>query len=416
MVLIHYDYFNETKSFGKDRINYVISKPAPGADRDVYARTIDALFEGAADITSTDTEQAFSRAFLAQFGNIALVACLVAGAAITVTILIAGTTMMMAIRERTSEIGVPMTPGFGRRRIFLLVIGESLLVAVFAGCAGLPVAVAGIEALGPQCLARATQNACQDAEHPLRRQAGPGSRANLGAGRRRCRAALRRQLLAGRRRQSAGDAGGAVLLAQIAGMMIVAAQQHALLVIMHDATHVRLVAGKSYNDPVANWFCAFPAGLVTSLYRRGHLVHHSFANMMLDPYFTQMQAREHFKAPMPRGRFRSLPPGDAFGLHLKEWGDFVRPWRGWSFLFARQDGNWLSRNERIAFGLFWLAVLASVAAAGQMLYFIAIWIVPSLTFPLLFARVRIVAEHRSGHSRDELKRTRMSMRFSGNGV
>ena len=175
---------------------------------------------------------------------------------------------------------------------------------------------------------------------------------------------------------------------------------------MHDATHVRLVAGKSYNDPVANWFCAFPAGLVTSLYRRGHLVHHSFANTTLDPYFTQMQAREHFKAPMPRRRFRSLPPGDAFGLHLKEWGDFVRPWRGWSFLFARQDGNWLSRNERIAFGLFWLAVLASVAAAGQMLYFIAIWIVPSLTFLLLFARVRIVAEHRSGHSRDELQRTR----------
>jgi putative ABC transport system permease protein len=147
IVLMHYDYFNETRSFGKDRINYVISRPIAGTDADAYAKAIDSLFVGAAETTSTSTEQAFSKAFLAQFGNVALVIVLVVGASFIVTLFIVGSTLMMAIRERTREFGVLMALGFGRARVFRIVLAESLVVALIGGGIGLLLAFAGVQAL-----------------------------------------------------------------------------------------------------------------------------------------------------------------------------------------------------------------------------------------------------------------------------
>jgi putative ABC transport system permease protein len=146
IVLMHYDYFNETKAFGKDRINYVISRPVPGTDPDAYAKAIDAQFVGAAEVTSTSTEQAFSKAFLAQFGNIAVIIMLVVGASFVVTLFIVGSTMMMAIRERTREFGILLALGYGRVRVFQLVLVESLVVALCGGAVGQLLAFGGIRA------------------------------------------------------------------------------------------------------------------------------------------------------------------------------------------------------------------------------------------------------------------------------
>jgi fatty acid desaturase len=203
-----------------------------------------------------------------------------------------------------------------------------------------------------------------------------------------------------------GGPAAAVLAAMLAAMIVIAARQHALLVIMHDATHFRLLASKVLNDRVANWFCGFPVGLVTSLYRRGHLVHHSFTNTVRDPYYVQMKDHPHFRTPLPRRRFARLLAGDAIGLNLSEWGDFVAPWLGWAFLFRRSEGNGLSRGERLEFAAFWLILAVGVAASGQGLYLATMWIVPSFTLLLLFARVRIVSEHICEEQPDELKRTR----------
>jgi fatty acid desaturase len=203
-----------------------------------------------------------------------------------------------------------------------------------------------------------------------------------------------------------GGPAAAVLAAMLTGMIVIAARQHALLVIMHDATHFRLLASKALHDRVANWLCAFPVGLVTSLYRRGHLVHHSFTNTVRDPYYVQMKDHPHFRTPLPRRRFAGLLAGDAIGLNLPEWGDFVAPWLGWTFLLRRGDSHRLSRGERLEFAAFWLILAAGVAASGQALYLAMMWIAPSLTFLLLFARVRIVSEHTFEEQPDELKRTR----------
>jgi len=139
-MLFQYAYFDETRSFGKDTIGWLILQTRSPADNDRVAKTIDAMFANSTAETSTDTEKAFSKAFAAQFGNIALIVFLVVGAAFVTILMIVGNTMALSIRERTREIGVLKTLGFSGGRILRLVLGESMLLALIGGIPGLLIA------------------------------------------------------------------------------------------------------------------------------------------------------------------------------------------------------------------------------------------------------------------------------------
>jgi len=148
-IYLHYSYFNETRNFGRDFLGTLVVE-TEGPDRnDPVIRAIDGMFANSPFETSTDTEAAFQKAFAAQFGNIALIVTLVTGAAFVTILMIVGNTMAMAVRERTREIGVMKTLGFPAPRIFRLVLGESLLLALLGGLPGLGAAALACMALGP---------------------------------------------------------------------------------------------------------------------------------------------------------------------------------------------------------------------------------------------------------------------------
>jgi putative ABC transport system permease protein len=136
-LLFQYAYFDETRSFGKDTIGWMILQTASPENNDRVAKTIDAMFANSTAETSTDTEKAFGKAFAAQFGNIALIVLLVVGAAFVTILMIVGNTMALSIRERTREIGVLKTLGFSGPRILGMVLGESVLLALLGGIPGL---------------------------------------------------------------------------------------------------------------------------------------------------------------------------------------------------------------------------------------------------------------------------------------
>lgn len=136
-VLIHYEYFNETITFGRDRIGWVPFLTTSADDNDKVANTIDRRFANSADETSTQDEATFNKSFAAQLGNIGLVVTLVVGAAFTAILLIVGTTMALAVRERTKEMGVMKTVGFSSGRILRMVLGESLLLSFFGAALGM---------------------------------------------------------------------------------------------------------------------------------------------------------------------------------------------------------------------------------------------------------------------------------------
>jgi len=139
-LLLQFAYFDETRSFGKDTVGWIVLQTRSPTDNDRVAKTIDAMFANSSAETSTDTEKAFGKAFAAQFGNIALIVVLVVGAAFVTILMIVGNTMALTIRERTREIGVLKTLGFSGGRILRLVLGESILLALLGGIPGLVVA------------------------------------------------------------------------------------------------------------------------------------------------------------------------------------------------------------------------------------------------------------------------------------
>jgi putative ABC transport system permease protein len=139
-MVFQYKYFDETRSFGKDEIGWMVLRTTSSALNDGVVKTVDQMFANSPYETATDTEKAFNKAFVAQFGNIALIVTLVVGAAFATILMIVGNTMMMSVRERTREIGVLKALGFTGGRILRLVLGESILLALIGGLPGLGLA------------------------------------------------------------------------------------------------------------------------------------------------------------------------------------------------------------------------------------------------------------------------------------
>lgn len=138
--MFHYELFNETIAFGRDALGWFIVLTDSAAINDQVIAEIDALFANSAAETETSTEAAFNEAFAAQFGNIALILILVLGAAFATILMIVGTTMVLAISERTKEIAVLKTLGFRSNTIFTMVLSESILLAMVGGAIGLGIA------------------------------------------------------------------------------------------------------------------------------------------------------------------------------------------------------------------------------------------------------------------------------------
>jgi putative ABC transport system permease protein len=139
-MVLQYEYFNETQNLGRDLIGWMALNTSSPSQNDRVAKAIDQMFANSLYETSTDTEKAFNKAFAAQLGNIALIVALVVGAAFATILMIVANTMVMAVRERTREIGVLKTLGFSGGRIVRLILGEAVLLAILGGLPGIALA------------------------------------------------------------------------------------------------------------------------------------------------------------------------------------------------------------------------------------------------------------------------------------
>lgn len=146
-VFLHFEYLNEARSFGKDTVG-IIQILTGGADQnDAVSSRVDAMFANSRAETETLSEQAFNSAFIDQQGNIGLIIVGVTGAAFITILLIVGNAMAGAIRERTGEIAVMKTLGFTSRRLAVIVVGETLMLAAIGGLIGLGLSAAMVNAL-----------------------------------------------------------------------------------------------------------------------------------------------------------------------------------------------------------------------------------------------------------------------------
>jgi len=146
-LLFNYQFLRETipeQSGFRDRYNwYVFTIADPDRAPEIAAK-IDAMFANSPSETKTNTEKAFVSDWAKQVGDIGKIMMWIVAMAMFTILLVAGNTMAQAIRERTNELAVLKTLGFGEGRILSLVLLESIAIALVGGGLGLALSYAFI--------------------------------------------------------------------------------------------------------------------------------------------------------------------------------------------------------------------------------------------------------------------------------
>ncbi|HKQ46786.1 MAG TPA: ABC transporter permease [Phycisphaerae bacterium] len=102
---------------------------------------IDATFANSPNETKSEDENAFGASFAQAAGNLPGLMQAMAIVVVVIIALVAGNTMMMSFRDRTRELAVFKAIGFQNRRIFLIVLGESVSMALLGAIIGIVPAV-----------------------------------------------------------------------------------------------------------------------------------------------------------------------------------------------------------------------------------------------------------------------------------
>ena len=135
-----WDYLDERKAFGKGSVGWYTVRIANPDDAVRLVKVIDEQFANSPTETKTDTEKAFAASFVKQMGNIQLLIMSVGSVVFFTLLLVTGNTMAIAVRERTRELAVLKAVGFSDRFVLILVIAETMVVALVGGGVGLGLA------------------------------------------------------------------------------------------------------------------------------------------------------------------------------------------------------------------------------------------------------------------------------------
>ena len=142
MMLMHYDYFEESTPYVDGDVGWYISRVSDVRRSDAAAKAIDALSANSPHETKSMSEQAAMASQLKQMADIGLIVGSIMGAVFFTLLLLTGNTMAQAVRERTSELAVLKTIGFSSTSVLGMVLAESMLMVVIGGVIGLGLAAA----------------------------------------------------------------------------------------------------------------------------------------------------------------------------------------------------------------------------------------------------------------------------------
>ncbi len=135
-----YDYFDEYRqqqNWGRGLVGWYTIRVKDPAQAAEVAKRVDQEFENSSAETKTEPEGAFVQAWANQIGNIALIVASILAAVFFTILLVTGSTMSQAVRERIGELGVLKAIGFTNGQLLGLVLAESCLLAILGGGLGL---------------------------------------------------------------------------------------------------------------------------------------------------------------------------------------------------------------------------------------------------------------------------------------
>jgi len=187
------------------------------------------------------------------------------------------------------------------------------------------------------------------------------------------------------------------LASYLVAVVVIAARQHALMVLTHEGIHKRLSRLLWANDWLARLTMAFPIFISLAKWRFIHLYHHQSPHTADDP-----DRAIYARYPLERNKFLHLLLRDLCGLNvlstLKYFMDVPFVARAFNLRFVGKDRA--LQYQRVAdiwaFWLFWLVVLTCglyLGGAKFVGFFLLYWLLPYCTVTQIFFRVRGAIEH-----------------------
>jgi len=136
-IFFHWKYVNEGMPQGrKDLVGIYWLKVASPSDAPTVSAAVDAIYENSPQPTKTETEKAFQAGFIQMMGNVSLLLTILGSAIVFAILLVTVNTMMMAARERTTEIAILKTLGFTDGLVLRIVAVEALILSLAGGVLG----------------------------------------------------------------------------------------------------------------------------------------------------------------------------------------------------------------------------------------------------------------------------------------
>jgi fatty acid desaturase len=174
----------------------------------------------------------------------------------------------------------------------------------------------------------------------------------------------------------------------IVALLIIGSRQHALLLLMHEATHWRLFNNKRLNDFVCEAVLTWP--VLTSMrgFRYTHLAHHRRLNLSTDPDLLKKQEDPDWRFPLPRWRIvwsvaKQFTPGLGF------W--YVA--RVLRYVNANAAASGQTTRYRLVRLGYYVVALSIIIYFHVLPLFLAYWILPLFTCMIGFNKMRVLSEH-----------------------
>jgi putative ABC transport system permease protein len=135
-MLFHWKYLSERGMGGQGIVGWYVLELSDPSRAGEVSKAVDDLFANSGASTRTETERAFQAGFVSMYGNVPFLIGVIGLAVVFAILGVAVNTMMMAVRERTTEHAVMKTLGFSDGTIFNLVLSEAAIIMLGGGLVG----------------------------------------------------------------------------------------------------------------------------------------------------------------------------------------------------------------------------------------------------------------------------------------
>jgi putative ABC transport system permease protein len=140
LVVANYSYLDEARALDKGTVNHFYAVASDPKQAAAVSDAIDRAFANSANPTQTDSFRERSQQAMQSLGDLNFAIRWILSAVLVALVFSTTTMMMQTVRERTPELAVLKTLGFGNGTLLVLVATEALLVCIAGSLAGLGLA------------------------------------------------------------------------------------------------------------------------------------------------------------------------------------------------------------------------------------------------------------------------------------